>query len=256
MPKARYRIAESRGRLAAATQDLRKGQIVGPDKRQPFAKTLELLLELSTPELSQLSGSHHHEHLLGLGKQLQDVIDESRKIVRDRDGGLVLAKRRVAKKSLIDRREQERCVGKEFLSMLAREDRRRAGDSHDELRLGTIGERGSDVVDDRLFGRADKSCRADDDLNDVHGSLGALVQVYAEVAGEVVHRQAAAVERLQHQDLPVLAERSHLLPPRASADQSTPRVGIVELRRCETRSSEWDRPRFCSVQGYMVPVEA
>ena len=35
-----------------ATQDLRKGQIGGPDERQPFAKALELLLELSTPELS------------------------------------------------------------------------------------------------------------------------------------------------------------------------------------------------------------
>src|SRR6478609_2315263 len=136
------------------TQDLRKGEIGGPDKRQPFAKTFELLLELSTPESSQLSGPHHHEHLPGPGKQLQDVIDECRKIVDDSDGGLVLAKRRVSKKSLIDRREQERCVGKEFLSMLAREDRRRAGDTHNEFRLGTIGVRGSDVVDDLLFRRA------------------------------------------------------------------------------------------------------
>ena len=102
---------------------------------------------------------------------------------------------------LIDGREQERRVGKELLSMLAREDRRRAGDRHNQVRLGTIGEGGSDVVDDRLFRRADKPCRTDDDLNDVHGSLGALVQFDAEVAGEVVHRQVAAVERLQHQDL-------------------------------------------------------
>ena len=93
----------------------------------------------------------------------------SRKIVDDRDGGLVLAKRRVAQKSLIDGREQERRVGKELLSILAREYRRGAGDRHDEVRLGTIGEGGSDVVDDRLFRRADKPCRADDDLNDVHG---------------------------------------------------------------------------------------
>ena len=145
------------GRVAwkgrAATQDFRKGQLVGPDKRQPFVKALELVLELSTPELSQLSGPHHHEHLLGLGKQLQDVIDEPGKIVVDCDGGLVLAKRRVAQISLIDRCEQERCVGKEFLSILAREDRRRAADSHDELRLGAIDEDGSDVVDNRLFGR-------------------------------------------------------------------------------------------------------
>ena len=60
-----------------AAQDLRKGQIVGPDKCQPIVKSLELLLELPTPELSELSGPHHHEHLPGLGQQLQDVIDES-----------------------------------------------------------------------------------------------------------------------------------------------------------------------------------
>ena len=165
-------------------------------------KSLELVLELSTPELAELSGPHHHEHLPGLGQQLQDVVDEPGKIVVDRDGGLVLAKRRVAQISLIDGREQERRVGKELLPILAREDRRRAGDRHDEVRLGTIGEGGPDVVDDRLFRRADEPCRTHDDLNDVHGSPGALIQVDAEVAGEVVERQVAAVERLQHQDLP------------------------------------------------------
>ena len=157
--------------------------------------------ELLTPESPDLSGTHHHEHLPGLGKQLQDVIDQSGKIVDDRDGGLVLAKRRVAKKSLIDGREQERRVGKELLSILAREYRRRTGDCHNQVRLGTIGEGGSDVVDDRLFGRADKPCRTHDDLNDVHGSPRALVEVDAEVAGEVVEDHVAAIERLQHQDL-------------------------------------------------------
>ena len=102
----------------------------------------------------------------------------------------------------IDGREQERRVGKELLSILAREYRRGAGDRHDQVRLGTIGEGGSDVVDHRLFGRADKPCRTDDDLHDVHGSAGALVQIDAEVAGEVSSDQVAAGERLQHQDLP------------------------------------------------------
>ena len=37
--------------------------------------------------------------------------------------------------------------------------------------------------------------------NDVHGPFDALVKVDAEVASEVVDRQAATVERLQHQDL-------------------------------------------------------
>jgi hypothetical protein len=52
-----------------------------------------------------------------------------------------------------------------------------------------------------LFGRADKPSRAHDDLDDVHRVPGALVQAYAEVAGEVVESQVPTVERLQHQDL-------------------------------------------------------
>ena len=75
-------------------------------------------------------------------------------------------------------------------------------DRHDELGLGTIGEGGSDVVDDRLFGRADEPCRSDDDLDDVHGSADALVgQVCPEVAGEGIDDEAAAVDSLQQEDL-------------------------------------------------------
>ena len=85
--------------------------------------------------------------------------------------------------------------------MLAREYSRGAADGHDEVRGRTIGVHGSDVVDDGLFGRADKPRRAHDDLNDVHGFPGALVQADAEVAGEVIENQVPAVERLQHQDL-------------------------------------------------------
>ena len=102
--------------------------------------------------------------------------------------------------SLIDGREQQRRVGKELLAIPARECRRRSGDRHDEVRLRTIGERGADVVDDRLFRRADEPCRTDDDLDDVHGFARSLVEVDAEVAGEVIEHQVAAVG-LQHQDL-------------------------------------------------------
>ena len=135
------------------------------------------------------------------GQHLQDVVDEPGEIVDDRDGGLVLAKRRVLQKSLIDGREQQRRVGKELLSIFAREYRRGTGDSHDKVRRGTIGVGGTDEVDDRLFRCADKPCRAHDDLNDIHRPAGTLVQVDPEVAGEVVEDHVAAIERLQQQDL-------------------------------------------------------
>ena len=87
---------------------------------------LERFVELSTPESAEQSRARHDEHLPGLGQQLQDLIDQPRRVVDDRDGGLVLAKWRVAQKSLIDGREQERRVGKELLSVLAREHCRRS----------------------------------------------------------------------------------------------------------------------------------
>ena len=85
--------------------------------------------------------------------------------------------------------------------MLAREYSRGAAGRHDEVRGRPIGVNGSDVVDDGLFGRADKPCRAHDDLDDVHGFPDALVQADAELAGELIENQVPAVERLQHQDL-------------------------------------------------------
>src|SRR6188768_3176734 len=99
-------------------------------------KALEVVLELSTPELSDRSRSGDHEHLPGLWQNLQDVLDESRIIVHDGDGALVLAQRHLAEIALVHRREQERGVGQELLSMLARERRRGAGDRDDEIGLG------------------------------------------------------------------------------------------------------------------------
>ena len=99
--------------------------------------------------------------------------------------------------------------------------------------LGTIGEGGSDVVDDRLFGRADKPCRAHDDLNDVHGSPGALVQVDAEVAGEVVEDQVAAIERLQHQDL---SDRGRSFARRRPEQQPTRHSGEHRMPCCTKAS--------------------
>ena len=179
-----------------------------------------------------------------------------RKIVGDRDGGLVLAKRCVAKISLIDGREQERRVGKELLSVLAREDRGGAGDRHDEVRLRAIGEGGPNVVDDRLFWRADRPCRAHDDLNEVHGLFGALVQFDAKVRGEVVENQVAAVERLQHQDLldrlgcPVAAA------PSTSKPASTTQGNLLTRADLAIEAENGPHQCFALCKDIHSPVEA
>ena len=148
----------------------------------------------------------------------------SRKVVGDRDSGLVVSKRRVREISLIDGREQERRVGEELLSILARE--YRAGPATVTIRsgLGRFGESGlgcsrraacSDAPTDPVG--------AHDDLDDVHGLFGALVQVDAEVAGELVDRQVAAVDRLQHQQLRATARWASLdAAPRRSKTASKP----------------------------------
>ena len=125
----------------------------------------------------------------------------ARKIVDDRDRTLVLAQGRIAEVSLIHRGKEKRSLREKLRPMLARECSRRAADGHDEIRRRPIDIHGSDVIDDGLFGRVDKPCRANDDLNDMHGFPGSLVQTYTEVAGEVVKNQIPAIQRLQHQDL-------------------------------------------------------
>ncbi len=153
------------------------------------------------PELTELSGPRDNENLSGLGQHLENVINESRKIVGARDGGLVFPKRCGAQIALVEGREQKRGIGKELLSVLAREDRAGATHRNDEVRLRTIGEGGDDEVDDRPFRRTHGSYRPHDDLHEVHRLFGALVQFDMKIRGEVVDHDVAAVDRLQHQDL-------------------------------------------------------
>ncbi len=58
-----------------AAQDLRQGEIVPPDEGQAIVKSPELRLELPVPELADLARPQHHEHLPGLGQQLEDTVD-------------------------------------------------------------------------------------------------------------------------------------------------------------------------------------
>ena len=187
------------------------------------------------------------------GQHLQDVVDEPGEIVGDRDGGLVLAKRRVLQISLIDGREQQRRVGKELLSIFAREYRRGTGDSHDKVRRGTIGVGGTDEVDDRLFRRADKPCRTHDDLNDVHRPPGALVQVDPEVAGEVVEDHVAAIERLQQAGPVGPAAQLRPAPMRGSASRSArSHTGANAIWRHGFRHSRTPRALSSAMSGIIA----
>src|SRR4029077_15900811 len=103
-------------------------------------------------------------------------LDHARIVVYDCDSGLVVATRVVTEILLIDGREQERYAWKELLAIFAREDRGGAGDRYDQVRPGMINKGRSDVVDHRLFGRADKPCWSYHDLDDVDGLFRTLVQ--------------------------------------------------------------------------------
>ena len=121
--------------------------------------------------------------------------------MRDRGGDFVLAQRLAAQVSLVDGREEERHVGKQLRPVSACEGRRGARDRHDQVRLGTIHVGGSDEIDDGLFRRGDESRGSHGDLDEIDRAPDLLIQVDAEVGGEVIENQVAAVDRLQHQHL-------------------------------------------------------
>ena len=140
-------------------------------------------------------------------------------IVGYRGGDFVLAQRRAAQVPLVDGREEERHVRKQLRSVSACEDRRGAGDRHDQVRLGTIHVGGSDEIDDRLFRCADESRGPHGDLNEIDRALDLLIHLHAEVGGEVIENQVAAVDRLQHQHLP--GERLSLARRRREQHQTS-----------------------------------
>ena len=123
----------------------------------------------------------------------------ARIVVDDRDSGFVPTG--CHEVPLIHGREQGRRVGKEPPPKLARKHRGGAADRHDQVRLGTIDEAGSDVGDHRWFRRADKPCRTHHDLDDGNWSPRARLEIDAKVGGEGIKRKIAAGERLQHEDV-------------------------------------------------------
>jgi len=95
-----------------------------------------------------------------------------------------------------------------------------------------------------LFRRADEPCRAHDDLNDVHGLPGALVQADAEGGCEVIEGQVPAVERLQHQDL---FDLGLSFARRGSDDQKA-----SQRRRLQAATNAASRTRFaCQPPGVL-----
>ena len=216
--------------VRTAPHDLLERQIIGPDERQPAAKSRELLLERPAPEGAKRSGAQDHEYLPGLGKQLHDVVDQLRIVVDDGGAGGVRSERRLAQVLPIDRCEQERRFGKELRSILARKGRRGTARRHDQVGPGSIAERGADEVHDGLFGCADKPCRADHDLDHVHGRPRALVEIGPEVSGERIERQTAAGERLQHEHLadagPHSRPQQHEEASQRDASEFAPAAGV------------------------------
>ena len=183
----------------------------------------------------------------------------ARIIVDDSDGGFVVSERRIAEIPLIDGREQERRLGEELLPVLARENRRRAGDRNNQVRLGTIGERGSDVVDHRFFWRADKAGRTHDDLNDVHRAPARWSNSTRKLAGELVDHQRCRGRTIAAPAPAGLPAGPRSVPRRGEArPRASPSgrgVGVRNPARSYLRCVVWDTTRFCSMQGYTSRFE-
>ena len=117
-------------------------------------------------------------------------------------------------------------VRKQPRPVSAREGERRAPDRHDQIRLGTIHVGGSDEIDDRLFRRGDESRRPHIDLTEIDRAPDPLIHLDAEVGGEVIENQVAALDRLQHQHLASRRAQPRSTPPRAASNQLAQRFEI------------------------------
>ena len=123
--------------------------------------------------------------------------------------------------TLIGSREQQWGVGKELLSIFAGEYCRWAGNRHNQVRPGSTNVGGTNEVDHRLFGRANKPRRTHNDLNDIYRLLRTPVQIDTEIAGEAIDDQVASIERLQQQNLS--NRRLRLTPGRSEQQQARQR---------------------------------
>ena len=81
-------------------------------------ESVELLLEFAPPESADFSGADDHEDLPRLRQEMKHVIEEPGKVGDGRDGGVVLARRRVAHVQPIDDGQQLRHVGEELPPVL------------------------------------------------------------------------------------------------------------------------------------------
>src|SRR5262245_8478244 len=101
-----------------ALQHLFVRPIVRPDECQPIAIAVEVLREFRVPERAQRSRARHHEHIPCFRKQLQDIVDNSGVIDRNRHGGLVLAEGSVSQEACLDRRKENRGLREKLVSMV------------------------------------------------------------------------------------------------------------------------------------------
>ena len=133
-----------RRKRRTARQDLRKGELVGPDERQPVLEPPQSVFQFVQPELLALRRADHHDQRRRVGPEPQDVFDHRRRVVLDRDRRLVGGQGAALEEATIDRGQQERRPGKELLVVLFREHGRRSADCHHEIEPAAV-ERGPQV---------------------------------------------------------------------------------------------------------------
>ena len=117
----------------ASLKQFRERPVIRPDEGQPAFEPLERALDLLEPELLQLRRSDDDHDSFCIGKQLQDVLDHLRRIVRDRNGSVVVAHRPLLDEATIHGSEQHRRRGKKLLAVLLCERCCRPADRHDEI---------------------------------------------------------------------------------------------------------------------------
>ena len=108
--------------------------IIGPNERNSIGKRRELSAHFSRPKLFIRRLSDHHGDRPGVGQYAQDILDNGRKIVRDRNDGIIVRETGRLNSTLLHGSKHHRSRGKELPPAPLHEGCRGSTEAHNQIR--------------------------------------------------------------------------------------------------------------------------
>ena len=114
-------------------QYFRERPVIVPNERNSIGKRRELSAHFSRPELFIGRLSDHHGYRFGVGQYAQDILDDGRKIVRDRNDGIIVRETGRLNSTLLHGGKHHGSRGKELLPAPLHEGCRGSTEAHNQI---------------------------------------------------------------------------------------------------------------------------